>query len=384
MMFAVGVVSALALAACGGDDDNSSATTPTAAAPDTTATTATPPSGAATTAGGGSTESTEANDGTGTAATTAASLSSEPVTLSLVGYSVAKSGNDAVEKAFGETPAGKGVSFTSSYGASGDQSRAVASGLKADIVHFSLSSDVTRLVDAGLVADDWDQGASKGILTDSVVVFTVRKGNPKGIKTWQDLVKPGIGIVTPNPGSSGSARWNVLAGWGAIIAGGGSEADATTWLTSFFNNVKALPGSGRDATTAFLGGTGDVLVSYENEAILARQQGADVDYVVPDTTLLIENPAAVTKSADPHAKAYLDFAESAAGQEVFASVGFRPVDGTKVTGIKGANDPDNPFPEPATLLHIDKDFGGWSAAAKKFFDQDTGIVTKVQQQTGKT
>ncbi len=251
-------------------------------------------------------------------------------------------------------------------------------------MHFSLSTDVTRLVDAGLVAADWDSGPNAGIVSSSVVVFTVRKGNPKNIKTWDDLVKDGVGIVTPNPGSSGSARWNVLAGWGSVIAAGGTEADATAWLTKFFNNVQALPGSGRDATTAFLDGTGDVLVSYENEAILARQQGSDVDYVIPDTTMLIENPGAVTVNADPHAKAYLDFITSPEGQKVFASVGFRPIDGTKVTGIEGANDPADPFPAPTKLLTIKDDFGGWSEASKKFFDEDTGIVTKVQQDTGKT
>jgi sulfate transport system substrate-binding protein len=343
----------LVAAACGGDDDDSAATT----------------AGPAATTDAGATGTT---------------LSDQPAELALVGYSVAKIGNEAAQKAFAETPEGENVSWTVSYGASGDQSRAVAAGLDADYVHFSLSTDVSRLVDAGLVAADWDRGPNRGIVTDSVVVFTVRKGNPKHIKTWQDLAEPGVGIVTPNPGSSGSARWNVLAGWGAIIAAGGTEADATAWLTSFFDNVAALPGSGRDATTAFLGGTGDVLVSYENEAILARQQGEDVDYVIPDTTLLIENPGAVTTDADPHAKAYLDFVLSAAGQDAFAGVGFRPIDGHRVTGIEGANDPDDPFPAPQQLLHIDDDFGGWPAAATKFFDEDDGIVTKVQQQTGKT
>jgi sulfate transport system substrate-binding protein len=329
---------------------------------------------------------TACGSGDDDAATTAAgaALSDDPVELSLVGYSVAKTGNEAVQKAFAETPTGKNVSWTTSYGASGEQSRAVAAGLEADYVHFSLSTDVDRLADAGLVSDDWDQGSTHGIVTESLVVFTVRKGNPKHLETWQDLVQPGIGIVTPNPGSSGSARWNILAGWGAIVAAGGSEADATAWLTKFFANVEALPGSGRDATTAFLGGTGDVLVSYENEAILARQQGEDVDYVIPDTTLLIENPGAVTTDADPHAKAYLDFVLSTAGQDAFAEAGFRPVDGHAVTGIEGADDPDDPYPAPQELLDIDDDFGGWSVAAKKFFDENDGIVTTVQQQTGKT
>jgi sulfate/thiosulfate-binding protein len=307
-----------------------------------------------------------------------------PTKLSLVSFSVPKAAHDAAQAAFAKTAAGEGVSWTNSYGASGDQSRAVVNGLKADVVHFSLESDVTRLVDAGLVAKDWNSGAHKGIISSSVVVIAVRKGNPKGIKGWDDIIKPGIGIVTPNPGSSGSARWNILAAWAHVIANGGSEADATAYLTSFFKNTVALPDSGRNATTAFTGGTGDVLISYENEAILARQNGADFDYIVPDESILIENPGAVTVSANAKAKDYLDYIVSKAGQTEFAKVGFRPiVDGIDVN-VKGANDPAAPFPTVKHLYTIAKDFGGWSAAAKKFFDPDNGIVTKVQQSTGKS
>ncbi len=169
-----------------------------------------------------------------------------------------------------------------------------------------------------------------------------------------------------------------------MIAQGGSEEDAQAYLTKFFNNVVALPGSGRDATTAFLGGTGDVLISYENEAILARQAGADFDYIVPDQTLLIENPGAVTTDANPSAKDFLDFVLSKDGQTEFAKKGFRPLDKSVKVDVQGANDPTNPFPTPKTLLTIDKDFGGWDAANKKFFDEETGIVTKIQAETGKS
>jgi len=303
--------------------------------------------------------------------------------LSLVAYSVAKAGDNAVEKAFAATDAGKGVTWQESYGASGDQSRAVVNGLKADVVHFSVESDVTRLVDAGQVADDWKSGPTKGVLTSSVVAFIVRKGNPKNIQGWDDLVKPGVQIVTPNPGSSGSARWNILAAYGHVIAGGGDDAAATEFLTSVYQNIVALPGSGRDATTAFTSGTGDVLLSYENEAILGRQQGQDYDYVVPDDTLLIQNPGAVTKDADAKAKAFLDYATSAAGQAEYAKVGFRPVVDGVSAQVEGANDPANPFPAPGTLLTIDDDFGGWSAVSKKFFDDNDGIVTKIQAAQGK-
>ncbi len=197
----------------------------------------------------------------------------DKTTLSLVAYSVPKAADGAIEKAFAKTNPGKGVTWKQSYGASGDQSRAVVGGLKADVVHFSLAPDVTRLVDEGLVDKAWDQNDNKGILSTSVVAIVVRKGNPKHIESFADLAKPGVGVVTPNPGSSGSARWNILAAYQSIIANGGSEADAKAYLKKLFANVKALPGSGRDATTAFQGGTGDVLLSYENEAIFARQSG---------------------------------------------------------------------------------------------------------------
>jgi sulfate/thiosulfate transport system substrate-binding protein len=235
------------------------------------------------------------------------------------------------------------------------------------------------------VAEDWNTGPTKGIVSDSVVVLVVRKGNPKDIKGWDDLVKPGVGIVTPNPGSSGSARWNILAAWGHVTAAGGTEADAQAYLTKFFTNVAALPGSGRDATTAFTGGTGDVLISYENEAILARQSGEDFDYVVPDTTLLIENPGAVLKNADPKASTWLDFVLGETGQTEFAKKGFRPViDGIEPGDVAGANDPADPFPVPSGLFTIEKDLGGWSAVNKKFFEEETGLVPQIQKATGKS
>ena len=307
--------------------------------------------------------------------------------LSLVGFAVPKAGNNAAQKAFAETTEGKGTQWKESYGASGEQSRAVESGLKADYVHFSITPDVTRLVDAGLVAKDWNAGPNKGIVTDSVVVLVTRKGNPKKITGWDDLAKPGVGIVTPNPGSSGAARWNILAAYQHIIAGGGSDADAEAYLTKVFANVKALPGSGRDATTAFQGGTGDVLISYENEAILARQNGEEIDYIVPDDTLKIENPAAVTTDADPKAQKFLDFVLTKEGQEEYVSKGFRPlesVEGVEVGTVKGANDEQNPFPTPSKLFTIDGDLGGWEAINKKFFDENNGSITKIIAESGKS
>src|SRR6185369_8188416 len=269
-----------------------------------------------------------------------------PVTLNLVGYSVAEAANTAAAQEWAKTNEGSNVTFQTSYGASGDQSRAVLNGLAADIVHFSVESDVTRLV-PDIVDPSWNSGPTKGIISSSVVVFGVRPGNPKNIRTWEDLIKPGIGIVTPNPASSGAARWNALAAWGQVIDAGGTEDQAKEYVTKLYQNAVSLPASGRDATTAFLGGTGDVYLTYENEAILAKQGGEDLDWVYPDTTLLIENPAAVTKTADPKATAYLNFVLTTAGQRAFALKGFRPVvSGVDTSGIPGVRDPADPFPTP--------------------------------------
>jgi sulfate/thiosulfate transport system substrate-binding protein len=304
-------------------------------------------------------------------------------TVSLVGFSILEQPNKKVIADFEKTSDGKDVSFKQSYGASGDQARAVIGGQKADLVHLSLEPDVKKLVDAKLVASNWKTTPTKGILTQSVVVIGVRPGNPKHIKGWDDLVKPGVKIVTPNPASSGSAKWNILAAYGHVIANGGSPAAAKAYLKKFFGNVASLPGSGRDATTAFLGGTGDVLLSYENEAILARQSGSKLDYIVPDQTLLIQNPGAVTTKAGSTAKKFLTFLTGKTAQTDYAEEGFRPIGVKAPSDVKGANDPSNPYPVPAKLLTIDKDFGGWTSANTTFFDEKTGIVTLIQKETGK-
>ena len=323
------------------------------------------------------------------ACSTASGNSADSETISVNAFSVMEAANAPVFEDFQATDAGKDVTFETSYGASGDQSRAVVAGADADVVHYSLETDVTRLVDEGLVAEDWKDNATKGIATSSVVVFVVRKGNPEGIETWDDLVKPGVDIITPNPGSSGSARWNILAAWAHIVGNGGSEDDAKAFLTKLLNNTIALPGSGREATTAFTDGSGDVLLSYENEAILAKQNGADVDYIVPPDTLLIENPAAVTTDAGDAAKAFLQFMTSPEAQADYAQSGFRPVvDGVDVGEVEGANDPSDPFPTPDQLFTIDGDFNGWGEAADKYFGDGEdgnplGIITELQQDTGK-
>jgi sulfate/thiosulfate-binding protein len=303
--------------------------------------------------------------------------------ISIVGFSILEAANKDVTAAFQETDEGEGTTFTTSYGASGDQSRAVEAGLEADLVHFSLEPDMTRVVDAGAVADDWSSTDTKGIVSQSVVVFVVREGNPKDIQDWDDLVQEGVEIITPNPISSGGARWNTLAAWGQAIADGGTEADAEKYTTEFFEHAVALPESARDATTAFQSGNGDVLISYENEAILARQAGEAFDYVVPPTTLLIENPGAVTEDADPAAQDFLDFLVTPEAQEIYASYGFRPLGDVTGVEVEGANDPSDPFPAPETQLTITDDFNGWGEAAGKFFDEEEGIITKILAETGK-
>ena len=295
--------------------------------------------------------------------------------LSLVAYSTPKEAYAALIPAFNKTADGKGVSFTQSFGPSGDQARAVQSGLPADVVALSLAPDVNKLVDAKKVAAGWDQGPDKGFVTNSVVVFAVRKGNPKNIKTWDDLIKPGVQVIEPNPFASGGARWNVMAAYGAQLEQGKSDADAQAYLGKLFHNVPVQDKSARDAMTTFTSGKGDVLLAYENEAIAAKQAGQDIDYVVPDQTILIQNPIAVTTSSkDPSkAKAFIAFLRSKQGQEIFQSKGYRPVDESLLDKSK--------FPVPSGLFKIDK-LGGWSTVNDKFFDPDKGVVAKIEKSLG--
>ncbi len=300
--------------------------------------------------------------------------------ISIVGFSTPKPAYDALAAAFQATDAGKGVTFSSSYGPSGSQSKAVAAGQQADYVAFSLGSDMLKLV-PDFVDPGWDSGPAKGIVSSSVVALVVRKGNPLHITSWDDLTKAGVKIVTPDPASSGSAKWNLLAAYEHVIQDGGTADQAAAYLTSFFRNVVSKPDSGANALQTFLSGTGDVLVSYENEAVYARQAGEDIDYLVPDDSLRIENPGAVTKTASPAAKNFLDFVESDAGQKIFASKGFRPVNGVDPGTVAGANTPDNPFPPVKHLLTI-ADLGGWSTVNTEFFDPDNGIATKIEESVG--
>jgi sulfate/thiosulfate transport system substrate-binding protein len=297
--------------------------------------------------------------------------------VSLVAYSVPKPAYDALEAAFQKTSKGKGVKFNASYGPSGTQATAVTTGQKADYVNFSVGSDMSKLVPKQ-VASSWNTGATKGIVSDSVVVIAVRPGNPKHITGWDDLIKPGIKIVSPDPASSGSAKWNILAAYTHVLEDGGTEAQAQTYLKAFFANVVSKPSSGSLATSTFLNGTGDVLISYESEAIAARQKNDKLDYIVPAESILIQTPAAVTVKASSAAKNFLSYVLSPAGQAIFASKGFRPaVTGTTVGTVVGANDPSNPYPTVQKLETI-ANLGGWSAVNTKYFDKTNGIVTKIE------
>jgi sulfate transport system substrate-binding protein len=308
-----------------------------------------------------------ASDSSDDSAAAGASGGKGSTQLSLVAYSTPQVVYDEIIPAFQETAAGKGVAFKTSYGASGDQSRAVEAGQKADVVTFSVEPDVTRLVDAGLVAPDWQDAPHKGLVTTSVVSFIVRKGNPKSIKTWDDLTKDGVEVVTPNPFSSGAAKWNLL---GAYQHGG---LDYVRELIT--KHVKVQPKSGREALQTFTGGEGDVLISYEYEATTAQKKGESLDYVVPDDTIRIDIPMAVTKNAPPQARAFRDYVVSKPAQEQFASWGYRPVDASVLQANRSK------FPTPAKLYGIER-FGGWSKVNDELFDPDTGSIARIEDGLG--
>jgi sulfate transport system substrate-binding protein len=294
-------------------------------------------------------------------------------TLRLVAYAVPEPGWSKIIPAFTATPEGKGVEVTTSYGASGDQSRSVVDGKPADIVNFSVEPDVTRLVKAGKVTPEWNADVTKGIPFGSVVSLVVRNGNPKNIKDWDDLLRPGIEVVTPSPLSSGSAKWNLLAPY-AVKSNGGKDQQAGLDFVSTLvaDHIKTRPSSGREATDVFLQGTGDVLISYENEAIHIQRQGKDVEYVNPPQTFKIDNPVAVvaTSAHLEAATALKNFLFTPEGQTIWAQAGFRPVDPAV------AADFAKEFPAAQKLWTI-ADLGGWGAVDAALFDKDTGSLSTI-------
>lgn len=289
--------------------------------------------------------------------------------LSLAAYSTPEVVYDEIIPAFRKTGTGKGVSFKTSFGASGEQSRAVEGGLKADVVSFSIEPDVERLVEAGLVAKDWKgQTATKGLVSKSIVSFIVRKGNPKNIETWDDLLRPGVKVVTPNPFTSGAAKWNLL---GAVAHGGIGFVEKL-----IKDHVSVQPKSGREALQTFTGGEGDVLLSYEYEATTALKKGEKgIELVRPDSTVEIEIDIASTVSASPAAKGFIEYVLGPEGQSSFAAWGYRPVDPKTIARTKSQ------FPEPPKVTTI-AELGGWSKVNEELFDPEKGKIAKIEEQAG--
>jgi sulfate/thiosulfate-binding protein len=308
--------------------------------------------------------------GTSAAATT----SSKSTNLSLVAYSTPKIPFGQLIAGFQKTPAGADVKFTQSYGASTDQARAVVQGLPTDIVQLSLAADINLLVDAKLVSKNWNRNKYNGIVTNSIVTFLVRKGNPKNIKTWDDLIKPGVGIVQPNPVSSGGARWDVMAAYGQALAQKKSPTQALSYLQKYYKNIVSQDKSGRDALNTFLSGKGDVLIGYESEGLPAIAAGNPVEMIRPGYTLLIQNPIAISGATQSptEAKAFVQYLWTPAAQTIWAEDGYRPVDPTVFKKFH------KNFPTPHGVFKItDFGLGGWTSVTKKFFDPTNGIVTKI-------
>lgn len=302
--------------------------------------------------------------------------SNAETTLTLVAYAVPEPGWAKVGPAFAATEQGKGVVVTGSYGASGDQSRAVESGKPADIVNFSVEPDITRLVKAGKVNEDWNANATKGIPFGSVVSFMVREGNPKNIRDWDDLLKPGVEVITPSPLSSGSAKWNLLAPY-AVKSNGGQDPQAGLDFVNKLvtEHIKLRPGSGREATDVFLQGSGDVLLAYENEAINSRRLGHTFDYLTPSQTFKIENPVAVVNTSPNLEKAteFVNFQYTPEAQKLWAEAGFRPVDPAVLAEFA------DEFPAPEKLWTI-ADLGGWNKVDADLFNKDNGTITTIYKQ----
>jgi sulfate/thiosulfate-binding protein len=313
------------------------------------------------------------------AALAAAAVAAAGTNISLVAYSTPKVVMGKIIQAWQQTPDGSGVSFSQSYGASTDQARAVAQGLKADIVFLSTGDDVNLLVDQGLVDSKWNRQSYDGIGADTVVVFAVRNGNPKHIKGWAELVKPGVQVVTPNPFSSGSAKWNVLAAYGAARRLGKTDKQATAYVQKLFQHVVSQDTSGRNATNTFLAGKGDVLITYESEAINARLNGQNIQYVIPRQSMLIELPIAVLKSSSNKdvANRFIRFVKGATAQNLFAQYGFRPVN--KQIAAKYADK----FPARPGIFKVDdKYLGGWRNADKVWFDPNKGRMVQIERAVG--
>ncbi|AXN45722.1 Sulfate-binding protein precursor [Mycobacterium marinum] len=296
--------------------------------------------------------------------------------ITLVAYSAPEPGWSTVIPAFNASEEGKDVQVITSYGASADQSRGVADGKPADLVNFSVEPDIARLVRAGKVAKDWDADATRGIPFESVVTLVVREGNPKNIRDWDDLLRPGVEVITPSPLSSGSAKWNLLAPYAVKSEGGRNSQAGIDFVSRLVReHVKLRPGSGREATDVFVQGSGDVLISYENEAIATERQGKRVQHVTPPQSFQIENPLAVvtTTAHLATATAFKNFQYTVEAQRLWAQAGFRPVDPAVVAEFR------DQFPLPEKLWTI-ADLGGWDTVDPQLFDKGTGSITNIYMQ----
>ncbi|MEA5441436.1 sulfate ABC transporter substrate-binding protein [Cyanobium gracile] len=295
--------------------------------------------------------------------------------LLLVSYAVTKGAYDRILPRFEadwKARTGQAISVKTSYGGSGSQTRAIIDGLDADVATLALAGDVLKLQENGLVQPGWEKDLPDGsIITHSVVAFVTRDGNPRGVRTWADLAKPGISVVTANPKTSGGARWNFLGLWGSISQTGGSEAQAKAYVGSVYRNVDNLPKDAREASDVFLKrGQGDVLLNYENEAILAKRSGdLKAPFIVPEVNIRIEGPVTVVdrnvdrKGTRQAAEALAAYLQSEPAQEIFAEEGFRPVSPGVWSRVKGR------FAPVKTLFSAD-DFGGWKQINATFFAKD--------------
>jgi sulfate transport system substrate-binding protein len=306
----------------------------------------------------------------------ASAAPAKDATLTVVGYSIPTAVYPKLQAAYSATAAGSGVKFNDSFAASEVQSRAVAAGLPADVANFSVEGDMQRLVDAKIVDKTWSKNAYHGIVSKSVVVFVLRNGNPKHIKTWTDLVKPGVQVVFPNPFSSGGAKWDVMAAYGSALRAGKTPKQAQAFLKQLFQHNVSQDTSGRNALNTFLSGKGDVLLDYESDAKLAQSQGKPVFYLIPKATLQIETPlAALNTSNKAEAQKFVKWLYTPAAQTIWAQNGFRPVDPKVATRYKAQ------FPPRPQLFKIGY-VGGWAKVDKQFFDPTNGIIAKIEQSLG--
>jgi len=343
-LFLVGITLSLAVASCGQGTTNNPATSPGGASP-------------------------AANKGN--------------VELTLVSFAVTKAAHEAIIPKFVEQwqkEKGQTVTLNQSYGGSGSQTRAVIDGLEADIVHLALAFDTQRIEKAGLIQPRWEKEVpNEGIVSKSVAAIVTREGNPKGIKTWEDLSKDGVKVITADPKTSGVARWNFLALWGSVVKTGGDETKALDFTSKVYKNVPILTKDAREATDVFFKqGQGDALINYENEILLAGEKGEKPTYSIPDVNVSIDNPIAIVdKNVDKHgtrevAEAFVKFLYTPEAQREFAKAGFRPVDATVAAEPEFAQK----FP-PVKNLFTAQDLGGWGEIEKQFF-ADGAVFDKIQ------